>query len=269
MTKLLYWSDLHTEYGDFSLPEITLDIDAVLLGGDTGVGDSHLDFLKTIYDKYQVPVYSIRGNHEYYHQIWEDQIEKDEKRLLQWKKEGIPIDVLHRKTIVVNDVRIIGASLWTDMMYRGDQGVFSIPAAEANIADYKAIQIRDSSTGKPRVLKARDTMMEHLLDKEYIFNSLKTSFSGKTIVMTHHLPSSLCVHSQFKDSPYNPAFVSEMTEEILRTPVDIWLYGHSHKKNDNQIEKYNGEPLQFIANPKGYSHESRTTGFKKDFILKL
>jgi predicted phosphodiesterase len=268
MAKFLYWSDLHTEFADFDLPDITEKIDAVLLGGDTAVGRNHLNFLFKVWEKYAVPVISIRGNHEYYSQIWEELREQDAIRLDKWKDSGIPIHLLDKDTIIINGTRIIGTTLWTDMLVMGDHGVFAVKKVENSLNDYKTISMKEPLTGRVRTLKAQDTMIEHMLDKDYIFKELAKPFKGPTIVMTHHVPTERCIHPMYANDMITAGFASNLTEQMEKSSADIWLYGHTHQKSDTTLTREDGKPLHVMSNIRGYPHEMRTSQFVPKFILK-
>lgn len=269
MARLLYWSDLHTEFNTFTLPkpDDVGPIDAVLLGGDTAVGDAHLDTLFAVWETYGVPVLSIRGNHEYYKQVWEDMEERDAARLKVWHDTAIPIYVLDGDSIVIKDVRIIGATLWTDMRVMGDEGIFAIPKVERALNDYHQIRVRSGSM--TRHITAKDTITKHVSDREAIFHHLAQPFEGKTLVMTHHIPTPLCIHPQYKDDVVTAGFASDLTDRIAETCVDVWTYGHTHKKTDDSITRDDGGTTRFVSNIRGYPHEYDPEQFSPTFVIEL
>ena len=265
MARFLYWSDLHTEFEPFSPPPMT-GIDAVLVGGDTGVGTQHLDMLEVFWETYKVPVLSIRGNHEYYRQIWEEYEAQEAARLTAFHDQNIPIHVLDGDMMVINGVRIIGATLWTDMRVMGDDGIFAIPKVEAALSDYH--QIRTRGRNGLRHIKATDTITKHISDREKIFAHLETPFSGKTLVMTHHMPTPACVHPMYKTDPITAAFASDLTYRMTQYPIDVWTYGHTHQQSDTTIPRDDGGEIALVSNIRGYPHE-RVKTFDPTFVLEL
>lgn len=263
MSRFLFWSDLHTEFSTFTLPDVH-DIDAVLLGGDTGVGDAHLDMLYTIWKTYQVPVVSIRGNHEFYNCIWQDQIEKDNIRLAQWHEAGIPIHVLDPGFIDIAGTRIIGATLWTDMMVMGEGGMAEAMVGRA-LNDYRIIGWREGQ--KVRKLTTKDTRIKHMEDKNFIFDTLDKPFDGPKLVMTHHIPTPLCVDKAYKGSLINAGFASDLTYQMMGSDADQWFYGHTHTSNDTELSRDDGKILRVRSNIRGYPHEWSGGTFDPNFVI--
>jgi len=68
---------------------------------------------------------------------------------------------------------------------------------------------------------------------------------GKTVVVSHHLPSKRSVAERFKKSLLSACFASEL--DHLFGKMDLWVHGHAHD-NFDYIE--NG--TRVVCNPKGY-----------------
>lgn len=49
------------------------------------------------------------------------------------------------------------------------------------------------------------------------------------IVATHHVPSYLLTDPMFKGSTINGAFTVELFDFIADSPIENWIYGHSHR----------------------------------------
>ena len=270
MTKFLYWSDLHLEFDrheKFELPELDEVIHGVLLGGDTHVGPSHLNFLERVWDKYQVPVVSIRGNHEYYNQIWQDLIAEDEERLQEFKRLGKEIHVLDPGMIVINGVRIVAATLWTDLMVNGNPLMNAI-AVQKGLNDYRICKIRDDD--KVRRLTPSDTQKKHFEDRNFIRETISKDFDGPTLVMTHHMPTQLLIDEKYTGSEFNAGFASDMTDMLFSSNVDVWTYGHTHDKNDITLDREDRGVIKLVSNIRGYPHEYGTREkFVSNFTIEL
>ena len=116
MARFLVWSDLHDEFwNSFDLPDLSAPVDGVLITGDTHTMGRHLDIPARAARKYGCPVVVIWGNHEPYGSIWSELREDEERQLATLRREGLDIRVLHGAATEIAGVRIIGATLWTDL----------------------------------------------------------------------------------------------------------------------------------------------------------
>ena len=86
------------------------------------------------------------------------------------------------------------------------------------------------------------------------------------IVLTHHVPTQLCTAEEFRDSNINGAFTVELGDYITDSDIDFWIYGHSHRNIDAQIDK-----TRIISNQLGYiSHgEYLTNGFDSGRFIQI
>jgi predicted phosphohydrolase len=107
--KLQILSDLHTEFAEFSPPETGADV--VILAGDIGVGLGGIEWAASQFPNQ--PVIYVPGNHEYY---GHDITLIDE--LVKQSPENI--HVLNNDAMVLNGVRFLGSTLWTDFRLDGE-----------------------------------------------------------------------------------------------------------------------------------------------------
>jgi len=75
--------------------------------------------------------------------------------------------------------------------------------------------------------------------------AVRQHFDGKTVVVTHHLPSMQSVVDRYKDSPLSACFASEL--DCLFGKMDLWIHGHTHDNLD-----YTANGTRVICNPRGY-----------------
>ena len=107
--KLHILSDLHTEFADFDPPRT--DADIVVLAGDIGVGTGGVEWAKQWFP--DVPVLYVPGNHEYYgHDIHETD--------LLAAVSSPNIQILDNNSYVIDAVRFLGMTLWTDFLLYGE-----------------------------------------------------------------------------------------------------------------------------------------------------
>lgn len=74
-----------------------------------------------------------------------------------------------------------------------------------------------------------------------------------TVVVTHHLPAPESTPTQFKGSPYNHFFCTDLTKDILEKTPKAWLHGHTHDACDYMVGQ-----TRVVCNPRGYPHEYKT-----------
>jgi Icc-related predicted phosphoesterase len=77
---------------------------------------------------------------------------------------------------------------------------------------------------------------------------------GKTVVITHHLPSRRLVSARFwpKDGSdgANGGFVGDCDNIIALHEPNLWIHGHTHDTIDTELWK-----TRIICNPAGYRGE--------------
>jgi Icc-related predicted phosphoesterase len=84
------------------------------------------------------------------------------------------------------------------------------------------------------------------------------------IVVSHNLPSYLCVSPRYRGDVVTPFFVSDMTPFIQERQPRLWLHGHTHDSRDVSIGK-----TRLICNPFGYSGSSINPSFNERFIIEV
>jgi predicted phosphodiesterase len=231
--RVQYMSDLHLEFGDFT-PAPT-DADVVVLAGDIHV-KAHA--LKWAQKHFKVPVVYVVGNHEYY----KNNLGRAPRKLKE-AAQGRNIHVLDNEALVLNGVRILGTTLWTDFRLTGNQ-----PLAEwdgmQTMSDYTEIRNRVYHRLKPL-----DLLQEHVKAREFLESELATPFEGPTIVVTHHAPSVLCLAPKYLQNPshLNASYASHLDRLMGKESVDVWVHGHCHDSVD--FEQYG---TRVLCNPRGY-----------------
>ena len=249
-STFLIWSDLHNEHWEgFSLPEVD-KIDGVLIAGDTDVRGKHLDIPIQAAKKYKVPVVVVWGNHELYGSS-KEMVQGMEDGVLEGLEDDVDIRVLQGEATTIGNVRIIGATLWTDFQVHPELYPFAMMTIPSWITDYKEI----ASQG--RLLTVRDVISWHTKDKERIFKELEKPHDGKTIVMTHHLPIKQLIHPKhaIKNKFINAAFASDLLDQLKQFNFDYWICGHSHENVNYRTTGQFGE-MKFIMNQRGYPHDN-------------
>ncbi|MEM8814534.1 MAG: metallophosphoesterase [Pseudomonadota bacterium] len=246
--KLHVLSDLHTEFADFMPPDI--DADIVVLAGDIGVGRKGLDWAARHFT--DRPVVYVPGNHEYYgHDL----------TLIDELQSAAPrnIHVLNDDTLILDGVRFLVCTLWTDFKLHGeDQAESARQRARRLLTDFEAIR-----NGRNR-LTPEDSVVLHETSRAWLQRELGKSFEGPTVVVTHHLPAARSVAEQYANDPLNPAFVSSLEYLIEEHRPNLWIHGHTHVPCD-----YTLFDTRVVCNPRGYPGEASGADFRDDLCIKI
>ncbi len=94
-------------------------------------------------------------------------------------------------------------------------------------------------------------------------SSLAESFSGSTVVVTHHAPSVRSNYPRFRGSRISTAFYSHLENLIEKTQPDLWVHGHMHNSSDYRIGK-----TRVVCNPCGYS-EGENEGWDPERMVEV
>lgn len=171
-------------------------------------------------------MFSINGNHDYYGSYFTDAL-------------------YGTKLLEVDDVKIAGATLWTDL---------------SNSLDY-VMYINGLIDNKYIKGITQDAMMQtHEAHKHFLFNS------GADIIVSHHTPSFQSVHEKYRGSPFNASFSNNLDEQIyaMKKPPKLWIHGHTHDRFDYMI----GE-TRVICHPRGYRGEHEDYANYKPLIVEI
>lgn len=239
--KLQILSDLHLlKTGKHPKPVQTGDI--VILAGDIGIGRQGLNWAKSTFT---CPVLYLCGNNEYYG----GSLETLDKELKQ-HANGSNIRVLQNEELVINNIRFIATTLWTD------------PTAISNQTpeDFKRVP-----RGSRLQTSHSDIRKLHVKARRFLESALRKPFDGRTVVITHHAPSLKSVAPRYKKHPKVPYFASALDELVATSRAELWVHGHLHDSVDYTIGS-----TRVIANPKGYvgeESERESRHFEWDFSV--
>ena len=244
--KIQILSDLHTEFTDFSPPDVSADI--VILAGDIGVGLGGLDWAVKRFG--ENPVIYVPGNHEFY---------RHSTDLVDELRANAPanIYVLDNDVIELFGVRFLGATLWTDFELFGD-AEFAMHHAASSMNDF--VSIRHDG----RIFTPADSVELHWTSKRWLNKKLRSPFVGPTVVVTHHLPAAGSIAKRYASDPLSAAFGSRL-EDVIRThSPELWIHGHTHVPCDYVLGS-----TRVVCNPRGYPGESDSSGFNPALMIEL
>lgn len=229
--NLHLFSDPHLDMWGMEPPICKADACAVL--GDIHEGTHGYDFVRRIADT--KPVLLVLGNHEFYLSSLKDTYAAWEEKA---KSHG-NIFLLQNSTHVINDVRFIGATLWTDF---NNQNPLCLIQGMGVTKDYMYI---DNDERDERI-NSQFILSEHLKSKSYFQSELEKEFEGKTVLLSHHSLTHKSVPEIYQGHPHNYMYCSELDSMLLYNKVDFYAHGHMHSKTDCMI----GD-TRVVANPRG------------------
>ncbi len=238
------YSDLHLEFkSGWTLPK-NINADLMILAGDI-ITFRDYNPLDKFLAGWERPVLYVAGNHEFYTQTPRDE---EEKNFKDWLAATHPnVTLLRDETVCINGVHFFGGTMWTDF----NGGDFqAMELAEHQLNDFRLIRNPDLSVFKPV-----DTLKLHERYVENLLGWFQTDLAGPRVVISHHAPV-INSRTQFLGSALTPAFNSlDMLDIIKKHQPDLWVYGHTHECDNQNIGK-----TQIISNQLGYPN--RTGGFE-------
>jgi len=254
--KITVLSDLHAEFD--TLPRPIPGSDVLVLSGDIYVIDYLLrgsespyqltlnadfsSFMDYCSENWKNVIY-ILGNHEYYH----GRIDSYAAYLKVLFNAYPNVHVLDNDSIVIDEIKFIGSTLWFDGNKRNPTSLVIIGDC---MNDFRLI-----TWGKPnyRKFKVSDAVLLHDKAVAYLKKEIE-GYVGKVVVCTHHAPSPLSINAKYAgDYHLNGAYHSDLSELILDNEhIVLWTHGHTHSSFDYHIGK-----TRIVANPKGYREENK------------
>ena len=239
-----YISDTHMNWWKYdSVQLMTLFpglAPTLILAGDIGDPDEPTLYriLDIVVKKYKTVIY-VPGNHEFY--LREPNSKKTPASVLAWfqslESKWPNFHFLYRKTMVLDDVRIIGATCWT--------------------------------TSPKETEWAHMISEEGRKDREFIEQVLSRS-KEPCLVVTHYPPTLKVLTSDYSDkiSQYDYA---QSLEYMFRYPLHTWIFGHVHQVHNVEIP-YSSSlagagTIRLLCNPFGYPQDGITSPVCKNITI--
>ena len=242
--RIRIYSDIHLERAPFAPP--TGDADLIVLAGDIANGASGIEWAKATFS---TPVLYLAGNHEYYDGEFESV-----QSAMRAAAVG-PVELLDCTHVVVEGVRFLGCTLWTDYSLSppGERRGVIEEARELN-PDYQKIRFGS------RAMAPEDAIALCSRHRGWLAAELARPFAGKTVAITHFAPHPRSIAPAFTNHRANPAFVVDL-DEAMGTPA-LWIHGHTHTYFDYRVRG-----TRVVCNPRGYPGER--TGFIPDLTVQI
>ena len=238
--KIQLASDLHLEFLQSRWPGERLiasvpGADVLVLAGDIADGAHGFKLFADWPASKRTPIIYVAGNHEFYGHAIGPMREK-----MRSSAALSGIHFLENESVVIDSVRFLGTTLWTDYRLRGNRTQIELMEhAQRGLNDHQLI--RDGG----RRFSAHDALDLHERARAWLESELAKPFAGTTVVVSHHGPHPLSVHPRYAGDLLSAAFVSDLSS--LMPGIDLWLHGHVHDGFDYEVGR-----CRVVANPAGY-----------------
>jgi len=239
--RLRILSDLHVEAAPFEPQPVAADL--VVLAGDIHNGVEALRWARQAFPRDEILM--VAGNHEFYDAEYWSTLDamRDQAR-----RSGVRL--LENEATVIDGVRFLGCTLWTDFR------VFEQPGRPLQLSPEQAFEqsrrmlpdfraIRYARAGLQAALTLSDWTALHAASRAWLAGELARPWDGPTVVISHHLPSWRSVHPDFVAFASNAGFVSDL--DHLVDPAALWIHGHTHT-----TQRYRIGRCEVVCNPRGY-----------------
>ncbi len=244
--KLHVLSDLHTEFGAFSLPEVGADV--LILAGDVGVGNRGLAFAAQA----ARPVVYVPGNHEFYRQ--------DLSLLAELRRAAPPkVHLLEDEEVRIGGVRFLGTMLWTDFaLFGAEERELAMLRAAMMMNDFRLIADHGAAFTPAAAYR------RHRASRAWLEARLAEPFGGPTVVVTHHAPSAHSVPGRYAGDLLSAAYASDLEALITRHRPALWIHGHTHTSYDYKIAA-----TRVVCNPRGYFPQALNPDFDPALVVEV
>ncbi len=247
--RIQYASDLHLEYKrnwDYLLEHpIEVMGEVLVLAGDIGyLGDDKTYTSHPFWDwasEHYRQVIVVPGNHEFY-QFFD----------IETLHDGWVLPIRHNVHCYYNcvihlddDIDVIATTLWSRIA--PENGRYT----QFGVTDFHRIRSGEESLTWPRFNEEHERCLAFLLE------AVNHSKARHIVVVSHHVPTFKLIYPEFANKSYSGAFAVELESYIEQSPIDYWIFGHSHYNIGTQIGK-----TQLVCDQLGYIHH----GEHQDFL---
>lgn len=284
--KIQLLSDLHLEWLPHWVPPRLPEADVLVLAGDVGSYQEG-SMLQTLPRDWALsrfspkhgwptPVLYVPGNHEY------DNLEYESTHAaLRECCEALGITWLHHETVVLDGVRFVGSTLWSDFdalaehRHREGEAVTPTQALQWREKAYRAANFYLQTTGtvyKREPMLADQVRSLALECQQWLGQTLVQAFDGPTVAVTHFAPSLRSADPRYANrkfpgqpTPGTAGFCNVLDDWMDH--ADLWLHGHLHCAHDYQGGR-DGR-CRVVCNALGYARKGEQEGFRPDLLLEV
>ncbi len=263
-------SDLHLESEPDFVPQPAPEAGLLVLAGDIGsyqpgsalTAQDDSDFGLARFSPrrgWPTPVLFVPGNHEY------DGLDFDAAHdRLRETCDRLGLLWLERETRVLDGVRFIGTTLWSDFdalappahaAAAGPHGLKQQLQAREKAFRAANFYLRKTGTtrgGEPFLAEA--VREQALACQQWLRHALAAPFDGPTVVVTHFAPSLRSADPRYGLAPGTAGFCNALDD--LLPHARLWLHGHLHCPADYVVGG-----CRVVANPRGYARKNEQGAF--------
>lgn len=246
--KIAIYSDLHVDINGIerikTLVRKCFTSDVIILAGDIANDNiTYKEFINWLKISFNKPIIIVLGNHCFYSTLKDRITIKEQYKIIKGFCENSNIHILQNESIILNDIKIIGATCWTDFGLCKHQ-MSDIKYISSIMNDFKFINFNQNKNNCYEI--AKEMINEHKKSMKYFKKEIKNS-NLKNIIVTHHglLPES--ISQNFKGDILNSAYVSNETKFFEKYKPLFHIHGHVHHSNNYKFNETN-----IIINPIGY-----------------
>jgi Icc-related predicted phosphoesterase len=266
--KLQLLSDLHLEVHPRFEALLAPGADLLVLAGDIGSYQEGSRLQDPLFGLerfsprhgWPTPVLYVPGNHEY------DNGDFDAVHgRLREACAALDIQWLESEVLVIDGVRFVGSTLWTDfdalvdpVEPMGEQLKKRGKAMRA--ANYYLQTCGTTRGGQPFL--AEEVRVQALACQQWLRAALDTPFDGTTVAVTHFAPSLASADPRYGLTPGTAGFCNSLDE--LLPQARLWLHGHLHCAFD-----YVKDGCRVVANPLGYRSKGEQEGFRPQLLIEV
>ena len=274
--KVQLLSDLHLEAYPHWRATPAPGADLLVLAGDVGSYQAGSQLTDTDFglgqfsaaQDWPTPVLFVPGNHEYDSQDFDAAHTR-----LRETCERLGLIWLERETQVLNGIRFVGTTLWTDFDALAPPAA-TTAAAPTNAlaqqlkardkafraANYYLKKTQTTCNGEPWL--AEGVRAQGLVCQEWLRDALATPFDGPTVAVTHFAPSLHSADPRYGNTPGTAGFCNALDD--LLPHAQLWLHGHLHAPSH-----YTHRGCRVVANPLGYARKNEQAAFQPEILIEI
>ncbi|MBJ6986063.1 metallophosphoesterase [Devosia sp. MC521] len=253
--KLWIVSDLHMD-STYWVPDRIPAHDVMIIAGDVDGSAAETEQTLLLIARWApTPIIFVPGNHDVMGGDM-DAWDRGNEDLLD---RGIHV-LSSGQSIVIDDVRFVGGTLWTDWQL-GDREWQSQAWAARHMREYQSVSRPGDGPLWP--VHTSDAHDMHLAAIEGV---LSRRHEGPSVVVTHHAPSPLSLRPGEERGVEAAAYASDLEETMMIWGPDLWVHGHTHHACD-----YHVGATRVVSNPRGYVRDDwcEKTGWNEDLTIEV